>query len=164
MGRVCDGLGGDNHAASIRRCCVKTRRTDCAKRSSNRGGAAQSPRNPRIGGPCNCGSELKRLKGTDGCAHGLYLDPDARIDRETECAKCIGVDGARRENDGVVRGGNRGRRGIQAGLRDCAVPGENGCARGSCNTGNWRAMGGLCLLYTSPSPRDPKTSRMPSSA
>ena len=23
---------------------------------------------------------------------------------------------------------------------------------------------GLCLLYTSPSPRDPKTSRMPSSA
>ena len=24
--------------------------------------------------------------------------------------------------------------------------------------------GGICLLYTSPSPRDPKTSRMPSSA
>ena len=25
-------------------------------------------------------------------------------------------------------------------------------------------MNGACLLYTSPSPRDPKTSRMPSSA
>ena len=25
-------------------------------------------------------------------------------------------------------------------------------------------LGGICLLYTSPSPRDPKTSRMPSSA
>ena len=28
---------------------------------------------------------------------------------------------------------------------------------------NWKIMWG-CLLYTSPSPRDPKTSRMPSSA
>ena len=27
-----------------------------------------------------------------------------------------------------------------------------------------RAEGAICLLYTSPSPRDPKTSRMPSSA
>ena len=27
-----------------------------------------------------------------------------------------------------------------------------------------RALPGICLLYTSPSPRDPKTSRMPSSA
>ena len=28
----------------------------------------------------------------------------------------------------------------------------------------WYILAGSCLLYTSPSPRDPKTSRMPSSA
>ena len=34
----------------------------------------------------------------------------------------------------------------------------------SCNTNVFSLFSLTCLLYTSPSPRDPKTSRMPSSA
>ena len=44
---------------------------------------------------------------------------------------------------------------------------ENGTNTGfshAVNQGIARAKGEYCLLYTSPSPRDPKTSRMPSSA
>ena len=35
---------------------------------------------------------------------------------------------------------------------------------GSVSTNGSTSMDKVCLLYTSPSPRDPKTSRMPSSA
>ena len=35
---------------------------------------------------------------------------------------------------------------------------------GATGTGKTFTIANVCLLYTSPSPRDPKTSRMPSSA
>ena len=43
------------------------------------------------------------------------------------------------------------------------------CAAEDLSTNGWNSvvdivLNGTCLLYTSPSPRDPKTSRMPSSA
>ena len=41
---------------------------------------------------------------------------------------------------------------------------KNGEAKAVKKAGRIAAEGIVCLLYTSPSPRDPKTSRMPSSA
>ena len=49
------------------------------------------------------------------------------------------------------------------------APGENASKWDVCLSQNimcigWDEMGNLCLLYTSPSPRDVEESRMPSSA
>ena len=52
--------------------------------------------------------------------------------------------------------------GTQGNLGDRLFIGEGG-VDGNGDANNVTVIGG-CLLYTSPSPRDPKTSRMPSSA
>ena len=63
------------------------------------------------------------------------------------------------EERAAMRAEERTRRGEDAGTREDA-----GDAFGGRGVGRNAVKPWYCLLYTSPSPRDPKTSRMPSSA
>ena len=79
--------------------------------------------------------------------------PDLRIKSHLSTKKCS----IRYVGESVVCGG-----GVEFGKRGPKGPGEREITRGSERSGSGSFS--ACLLYTSPSPRDLSTSRMPSSA